>query len=45
MFVPSGTVGYNKAEVTRGGVDTDGLSVGLGFELGGRASRLNLTKI
>ncbi len=25
-FVPQGTVGYNKAEVTRGGVDTDGLS-------------------
>jgi hypothetical protein len=25
-FVPSGTVGYNKAEVTRGGVDTDELS-------------------
>jgi predicted Rossmann fold flavoprotein len=25
-FVPSGTVGYSKAEVTRGGVDTDGLS-------------------
>jgi predicted Rossmann fold flavoprotein len=25
-FVPAGTVGYSKAEVTRGGVDTDGLS-------------------
>jgi predicted Rossmann fold flavoprotein len=25
-FVPSGTVGYGKAEVTRGGVDTDELS-------------------
>ena len=25
-FVPSGTVGYSKAEVTRGGVDTDELS-------------------
>jgi predicted Rossmann fold flavoprotein len=25
-FVPGGTVGYNKAEVTRGGVDTDELS-------------------
>jgi predicted Rossmann fold flavoprotein len=25
-FVPEGTVGYAKAEVTRGGVDTDGLS-------------------
>ena len=25
-LVPSGTVGYNKAEVTRGGVDTDELS-------------------
>ncbi len=25
-FIPSGTVGYNKAEVTRGGVDTDELS-------------------
>lgn len=25
-FTPSGTVGYNKAEVTRGGVDTDDLS-------------------
>lgn len=26
VIVPSGTVGYNKAEVTRGGVDTDELS-------------------
>lgn len=25
-FIPSGTVGYSKAEVTRGGVDTDELS-------------------
>ena len=25
-LVPSGTVGYSKAEVTRGGVDTDELS-------------------
>ena len=25
-FVPGGTVGYNKAEVTRGGIDTDELS-------------------
>ncbi|CAK9252009.1 unnamed protein product [Sphagnum jensenii] len=25
-FVPTGTVGYSKAEVTRGGVDTNGLS-------------------
>ena len=25
-FIPGGTVGYNKAEVTRGGVDTDELS-------------------
>lgn len=25
-FIPAGTVGYNKAEVTRGGVDTDELS-------------------
>jgi predicted Rossmann fold flavoprotein len=25
-FTPSGTVGYSKAEVTRGGVDTEGLS-------------------
>jgi hypothetical protein len=24
--IPSGTLGYNKAEVTLGGVDTDGLS-------------------
>ena len=26
VIVPAGTVGYNKAEVTRGGVDTDELS-------------------
>jgi predicted Rossmann fold flavoprotein len=26
QFVPSGTVGYSKAEVTRGGVDTDEIS-------------------
>ena len=25
-FIPAGTVGYSKAEVTRGGVDTDELS-------------------
>ena len=26
LIIPGGTVGYNKAEVTRGGVDTDELS-------------------